>query len=449
MNDRAADAARARQKIAADPRDRISWHNLAAAEGDLGRPAEAEAAARNAIALGIAAPETRLVLARALQGQRRLDDAQRAYEEAIALRPAYFEAHRDLAQLVWMRTSDAGAALDRVEHALKVAPAEAALHYVKSLVLEYAGQQARALATAEGALAANPSNDLLLRQSAHLAMNAGRSRDAVRWARQAVALLPGREQHVTLCEALVAANELAEAGAVAEALRRGDPLDQYAVALQATVWRLAGDARYAKVYDYALVAAHRLDVPEGWPDLASFLAAVAGELESLHAFEAHPLQQSVRGGSQLPLELADMERPLLAALFGSITRAVERHLANLGGGDDPLRSRNAGRFAISGAWSVRLRSGGYHADHVHPQGWISSACYIAVPPNVGRDPADRAGWLRLGKPLIATPGPVGAERYIRPEPGVLALFPAYMWHGVEPFESDSHRLSVAFDVVPG
>ena len=107
----------------------------------------------------------------------------------------------------------------------------------------------------------------------------------------------------------------------------------------------------------------------------------------------------------------------------------------------------AGRFEFSGAWSVRLRSGGYHADHVHPQGWISSACYIAIPSGVGHGD-DRAGWLRLGKPLIPTPRPLGPERYIRPEPGVLALFPSYMWHGVEPFESDQHRLSVAFDVVP-
>src|SRR5687768_515742 len=139
MNDRAADAKRAREKIAADPRDRIAWHNLAAAEGDLGRAAEAEAAARQAIALGIAAPETRLVLARALQGQRRLDEAERAFEEALALRPAYFDAHRDLAQLVWMRTGNVEAAIKRIDQASRAAASDGGLHYLKSLVLEYSG----------------------------------------------------------------------------------------------------------------------------------------------------------------------------------------------------------------------------------------------------------------------------------------------------------------------
>src|SRR5882724_7980745 len=94
--DRAADAARLRRVLAGNPQDRVSWHNLAAAEGDLGRAAEAEAAARRAIALAIPAPETRLVLARALQDLNRLDEAERMFEEAITRRPNYAEAHRDL-----------------------------------------------------------------------------------------------------------------------------------------------------------------------------------------------------------------------------------------------------------------------------------------------------------------------------------------------------------------
>ena len=450
MDDRSADARRAKEKIAADPRDRIAWHNLAAAEGDLGHPAQAEAAARQAIALGLAAPETRLVLARALQGQRKLDEAQKAFEQAIALRPAYLDAHRELAQLLWMRTGEAAAALKPVADALKRLPNEAALHYVKSLVLEYAGDREGALAAARSGLAGTPRSELLLRQAAHLATGLGPLGEAVAWARAAVAIEPGKPQHVTLCEALVAAGELAEAGRIAEALRRADPLDQYAVALQATIWRLTGDSRRAQLDDYALVSAQRLEAPEGWPTLDVFLAELARELERLHAFHAHPLQQSVRGGSQLPLEHADLERPLVAALFRSIERAIGRYLKEIGPGAGPVRERNRGRFAISGAWSVRLRSGGYHTDHVHPEGWISSACYIALPPTVGHgDAADRAGWLRLGKPLLPTPRPLGPERYVRPEPGLLVLFPAYMWHGVEPFESEQPRLSVAFDVVPG
>ncbi len=73
-----------------------------------------------------------------------------------------------------------------------------------------------------------------------------------------------------------------------------------------------------------------------------------------------------------------------------------------------------------------------------------------LPPSigVGTTDNDRAGWLRFGRPAIKTEPPLAADHFVKPEPGLLVLFPAYMWHGVEPFESDRARLSVAFDVVP-
>lgn len=449
---RAEDAARLRQAVAAHPLDRVAWHNLASAEGDLGRLTQSEDAARRAMALGIPAPETRLVLARALQGQRRLDEAQRAFEEAVGLRAGYAEAHRDLAQLVWMRTGDAGAALAHLDASIAAAPQDASLHLVRSIVLEFAGDIAVALAAADAGLAQAPRDTALLRQASHLALEAGDTPRAMDFALRATRIAPANSapEMMTICEALLAAGRIEEADGAAEALVTALPGNQYALALQATAWRLRGDRRYAGRCDYAtLVSAEKLDTPAGFPSLDAFLAALAAELEGLHTFEAHPLQQSVRGGSQLHIQEAEIARPLVGALFTSIAAAVQRHLGRLGSGTDPLRARNTGRFGFSGAWSVRLRSGGHHTDHVHPQGWISSACYIALPPGIGAGDADRAGWLRLGKPAVPTLPALAADHHVKPEPGLLVLFPAYMWHGVEPFESAGHRLSVAFDVVPG
>lgn len=452
MSSRAADAERLRQQLRFAPNDRIAWHNLAAAEGDIGRVVEAEAAARRAIALGLEAPETRLVLARALQSQRKLDDAEKAFCDAIARRPAYVDAHRDLAQLVWMRSGEADRALARVDRALRAAPGEAGLHLVRSTVLEFAGDVDAALAAAEAGLARVPGHKDLLRQAAHLASQLGRVDRAVAFAEQAVrGATDGSPERIAWCEALLAAGRAEEAEPVAAALVDALPDNQYAIALQGLVWRIRGDLRYRSLFDYGrLVGVQKLEAPAGWPSLAAFLADVTTDLESMHAFGAHPLQQSVRGGSQLHLQAPEFERPLIAALFGAIGVAVRRHLAALGGGDGPMRSRNRGSGVFTGAWSVRLRSGGYHTDHVHPHGWLSSACYIALPDALGSGADDRrAGWLRFGQPAIPTQPSLAAEHYVRPEPGLLALFPAYMWHGVEPFEDEKPRLTVAFDVVPG
>ena len=438
--DRAADAVRLRRALAANPQDRVGWHNLAAAEGDLGHAAEAEAAARRALGLGIPAPETRLVLARALQDLNRLDEAERMFEEALALRPNYPEAHRDLAQLRWMRSGRRETALRALDATLARLPHEIHLHLTRSVALEFMGELSDAFASAQAGLAWQPDDVQLLRQASHLCAELGEGARAVAFAQRAAGAAPGVPAvQITLCEALLASGAIAQAESVAARLGATDPLDQHAIALRATAWRLLGDARYAALYDYAkLTCAETIDAP---------LEELAAELQALHRYSAHPFQQSVRGGGQLPLNAKEMARPSIRALFQRFDDVVLRHLARVGSGADPFRSRNTGRFAQAGAWSVRLSSGGYHTDHVHQRGWLSSAFYVAVPP-VMKPEATHAGWLRLGRPGITTEPRLAPDFHVKPEPGKLVLFPSYMWHGVEPFESDQPRLTVAFDALP-
>jgi hypothetical protein len=99
---------------------------------------------------------------------------------------------------------------------------------------------------------------------------------------------------------------------------------------------------------------------------------------------------------------------------------------------------------FSGSWSVRLLSGGRHVSHVHPQGWFSSALYVALPPLEDRGP-EPAGWLTLGEPSNDLELDLPPFRLIEPKPGRLALFPSTMWHGTKPF-AEGERLTVAFDV---
>jgi hypothetical protein len=76
-------------------------------------------------------------------------------------------------------------------------------------------------------------------------------------------------------------------------------------------------------------------------------------------------------------------------------------------------------------------------------GWLSSALYIALPPDLGG--ADHAGWLTLGEPQAELGIDLPPRRVIEPKPGRLALFPSWMWHGTRPF-GQGERITVAFDV---
>ncbi len=88
-----------------------------------------------------------------------------------------------------------------------------------------------------------------------------------------------------------------------------------------------------------------------------------------------------------------------------------------------------------------------HTSHVHPRGWISSACYIQLPDSMTAGHTAE-GILSFGAPGMITTPVLDAELSVRPELGQLVLFPSYFWHGTLPFDSDQPRLTVAFDVVP-
>jgi hypothetical protein len=133
-----------------------------------------------------------------------------------------------------------------------------------------------------------------------------------------------------------------------------------------------------------------------------------------------------------------------------IEDAVSRYVAALPErvGHPLLARRNAGHFAFAGSWSSRLRDCGFHTNHIHPEGWISSAYYVALPETVA-DKESKAGWIKFGEPAFDAGLSNPIRRTIQPRPGRLVLFPSYMWHGTVPFRSAQDRTTIAFDVIPG
>jgi tetratricopeptide (TPR) repeat protein len=212
----------------------------------------------------------------------------------------------------------------------------------------------------------------------------------------------------------------------------------------ATAWRLAGDPR-SEWLEAQPSFVQTSDLSTGLPPMAE----LADCLHSLHRARGEYLDQSVRGGTQTDGPLLSRIDPLIRRLRAAIVSAVEFYIAKLPPRDSThplLAARRDRRVRFSGSWSVRLRAGGRHSNHVHPEGWISSALYIALPPKSDRDPGD-AGWLTLGEPPDNLGIALEPRRKIEPAAGRLVLFPSWMWHGTVPF-ARGERLTVAFDVRP-
>ena len=207
-------------------------------------------------------------------------------------------------------------------------------------------------------------------------------------------------------------------------------------------WRLVGDPR-SDWLDAGDTLVSVFDLADRLPPLD----ALADVLRSLHVAKGGYLDQSVRGGTQTDGPLLSRLEPEIQALRAAIVEAVSQYRAQLPPHDAKhplLREPRDRRIQFSGSWSVRLREAGYHANHVHPQGWISSALYVALPDRAEGDSAT-AGWLKLGEPPVELGGIDRRYSGLSQSQVASCCFRHGCGTGTVPF-SAGERLTVAFDV---
>jgi tetratricopeptide (TPR) repeat protein len=431
--------------VAANPTSAVAEHNLAAALGDLGDVAGAARAARRALDKGGKAPETWLVMGRALQGLGRLQEAEAAFRHSLALRPAQIATRRDLAQLIWMRTGDRVAAMAPFETAdVPTEMHQTLIALGTAAMLDMTSDRA-AYAWLKPFLAGPGGSGLHL--AAAKAAGGFDPQLALSHAQAAFEAAPGPDARMAVVTALMACSRAAEALPMLDAHLREIPQDQYAIALRYTAWRVLSDPRALGPDDYAaLVQGYELSAPATAPGLSGWMSEVGVSLRRLHAFEAHPFDQSVRDGVQAPIDPRWVGDPVLDDVFAALNAPIDAYVGSMTGRGDPMSVRARPAWDMTGAWSVRLRAGGRHADHVHPRGWVSSALHIATP--APTPDAPRAGWLRFGAMRLGVGLELSAEHWVEPRPGRVVLFPSWMWHGTEPFTGPGERLTIAFDVQP-
>lgn len=351
--------------------------------------------------------------------------------------PGWMAGHAELARTRWA-TGDRAGFLASYEHAIEGAPRDAALWNAMIGAALQAGLWEVALAAVSRARAATGGSELLdlseavARSETGAAQAADQAFGRIRMAHPSVEMR--RVRHALRLGRLDDALAGVERG-----LGMPDPAAIWPYA--AIAWRLADDRRLAWLEADKLVSVH--DLGARLPPLAR----IAELLGTMHLRAGEHVDQSVRGGTQTNGALLARTEPELAAIRTVIVGAVAAHVAALPPRDarHPTLSARRDRPArFAGSWSVRLRPGGRHANHIHQEGWLSSALYIALPASEESDDP-RAGWLSLGEPQAELGVDPGGVSFVEPKPGRLVLFPSWMWHGTMPFER-GERLTIAFDV---
>jgi uncharacterized protein (TIGR02466 family) len=104
---------------------------------------------------------------------------------------------------------------------------------------------------------------------------------------------------------------------------------------------------------------------------------------------------------------------------------------------------------FNNAWAMVNRVGHSTRAHLHPNSLLSGVIYLQVPEGAGviafLDP--RSGAQMLLPPLRADAKQdhQGRLRY-QPHVGEMLLFPAWLWHEVEPSTQDGERIALSFNI---
>ncbi|WP_010185616.1 putative 2OG-Fe(II) oxygenase [Sphingomonas sp. PAMC 26605] len=280
------------------------------------------------------------------------------------------------------------------------------------------GQPDAARALLDAALACDPANKDACKRIAALDLEAGR-------VEQALATLEGLGDDGASHARFLAAQALA----------------------QARAGRIAV-AREIVAFD-TLHHAEAIDPPPGFATVAAFNTALAAELL------AHPSLRFDRYGTaseqtwRIDTPLLG-ETPMLRLLLDRIARIIETHVGRIADRDHAwMRARPS--VGMLHCWCVMTDRDGFETWHVHQFGWLSGVYYVQIPATVGPG-SDAAGCIAFGLPEDLA-GAEAAAQYgttiVRPQAGMVMLFPSHAYHRTFPHGADARRICVAFDVWPG
>lgn len=424
-------------------------HNLAVALKMQGRHREALEKFDSALLAAPDLPRAEANRAATLLHLDRKDDAVEGFRRAVARDPSHLAAHQQLNALLYRLGRDDEFLRSYDDAAAKLAN-PAVLLIAKGGMLARTEKFDDALDCFERAVAAAPDSSAAHVGRALSEAGLNRLDRAIEAYEKALALEPGDvTTQVNLAGTLLRAGDPARALSLTVDAVARRPEDQAALAMHELALRLNADPRADALADYERhVQVFDLEPPDGFSDMASFNAALDAYLDTLHGDAREHIDQTLRRGTQTLDPLFDGDNVLVAALRRRIEEAVRLYIAGMtGGADHPLVSRRTDGFRFTGSWSSRLRDSGFHTNHIHPKGWISSCYYVALPDAVA-DEETRQGWIKFGEPSFATALNRPIRRAVQPAPGRLVLFPSYMWHGTVPFADAKNRTTIAFDAVP-
>ena len=141
-------------------------------------------------------------------------------------------------------------------------------------------------------------------------------------------------------------------------------------------------------------------------------------------------------------KLFNMHDKEVKSFFQSIQKYIGKAI------DDSGWNNISNNFSVTSAWTIINVKSSSNSRHIHSNNYLSAAYYVKAPKKCGDiifyDP--RSARL-IRKPKTNTGNFLNAEVInIKPQEGLLVLFPSYLYHSVEENLSDDERVVISFNL---
>jgi tetratricopeptide (TPR) repeat protein len=416
----------------------------------MGRPGEAQESYKNALDIQPDFLPAYLNSGNACKALGKLDEARDYYRWVLEVEPRNVDALNNMGAVFYELTRYEEAE-STYRKALEIDSGHADTLYNLGVLLHDVERYEEAADAFERAVTARPHYTECYVNLGYTMHKLDRLDDAERAYRHAIELDPNHAQaHANLGDLHLSRDESAAACALSDRFLERHPGDTAMLAFKTIALRESGDgdgARALADFD-AYLCTTELEVPEGFADRHAFNTALADHICAHPSLVDAPASHATRKGKHSGELLIEPRGPM-AGWETSLRQAIEAYRSALPeGSSHPFVAAMPERYRLT-AWSVVLESQGHQMPHIHPSAWMSGVYYVEVPEAVMASSQDTAGWIEFGQPPDHFHGRVEPQlKLVKPQRGMLVLFPSYFYHRTIPFDAAGRRISIAFDVLP-
>ncbi len=408
----------------------------------------------------------------ALQSQNRFEEAGSYYQKAIEQQPNFLEAIANLGVCLQEqgRLDEAVAIYQR---ALTISQ-DAKLYFNLGTVLKNQGKLADAIATYNQALELKPDYAEVHSNIGEVLREQGRYDESVNAYKQALELDPSLPlANYSLAVYLYDSCDLPQALSYFQRSQYADwqertlyclyktgqfdefkqGLDQLKKARHSSPFLATLAGHYAEnfgtVNDYnfcknPLDLVCHVPVPELKGD-SELLKQLLADIEQADIEEKS--QGRLHNGVQSAGNLFKRSEASFQQVGKLVARAIDDYRDNLKGETGIFAKGFPKQTTIASSWYVKMKTGGHLTSHIHEEGWVSGALYLALPKQ--KTHPDE------GSIELSTHGDDYPKQHdnfpsktIAPEVGDIVMFPSSVFHRTIPFTSDEERICIAFDLKP-